>query len=700
MSVIQRIRDKGGWIMFGLIALALIAFILQDRALGGGRGSLFSNTTTIGKVNGEKIERAYFEEKIALYGGRGGNREQLIAQLWNSEVANIIMKQEYTKLGLTVSSKELSDILFNPNTSPFKREFTDSQTGVFRAEDARRAIEQLKKSKNKEQLQQVQEGYLNPAIQQALQAKYQALLQQAAYVPKWMVEKAAADNNLVSSVSYVYVPYSSVKDTSLKVSDDEIMTYAKKHRKEYEKEDETRSIAYVTFDATASATDSAATVKQLMDKKNEFSTATDIKIFFSKNTTELPYYDGFVSKKEIKQKNIDSITKLPVGTVYGPYLDANNYVMARVFAEKQLPDSVKVRHILIATHQQDQQTGTLQRIRDDSTARKLMDTVEMELKAGVSFDTVCAKYSDDGNKSKGGVYDYFTTGRMVPVFNDFSFENPVGAKGVIHTDYGFHYVEILGQKGSSPAYKIAYYAKPIVVSNETDAAALNAASRFAANSRNKKQFDESALKMNKTVMTAIDIKENDYNINGLGESRQLVRWIYDHNAGDVDDQPIRVTDKYVVPIITAVSKPGLPPAQLLRPLVEGFVLNEKKAEKLINTKFKGNTLEAFATSTGTTVQKVDSLLFSNPFIPGIGNDPKFTGASFNKNMLQKPTTPIAGTSGVFSLKTEKTGTKSAQANEAESVKQDILQSQRMAIYRGMDALRKAAIVKDYRSKFY
>ncbi|MFX7740018.1 hypothetical protein ABTJ99_22075, partial [Acinetobacter baumannii] len=73
----------------------------------------------------------------------------------------------------------------------------------------------------------------------------------------------------------------------------------------------------------------------------------------------------------------------------------------------------------------------------------------------------------------------------------------VGSKGVITTTYGLHYVEVLGQKGSGPAYKIAYIAKPIVISNETDNNAQNAALQFAANSRNKKAFDENAGKQNK-----------------------------------------------------------------------------------------------------------------------------------------------------------------------------------------------------------
>ena len=696
MSVIQRIRDKGAWIVFAIIALALIAFILQDGVRRGGSG--FSNSTTIGKVNGEKIERVDFEQKLLMY-GKGQQREQLIGQLWNQEVTTIIMQQEFDKLGLTISSKELNDIIFGDN-SPLKREFTDPQTGIFDVEKAKQAFAQIKKSKNTEQQAGIIDAYIQPAILQALNSKYQAMLQQSLYVPKWMIEKQIADNNLVSSVSYVFVPYTTISDSTAKVSDDEIMNYARKHNKEYEREEEARTIAYLSFDATASSADSAATINQLAGLKNEFAATTDIAAFFSKNATESPFYNSYVSRKEIKQKNIDSIIKVPVGGIYGPYVDGNTFVLAKVVGTKQIPDSVKVRHILISTHQQDPQTGVLTRVREDSVARKIMDTVEAEIKSGKSFDSVCAKFSDDGNKSKGGVYDYFASARMVPAFNDFAFEKPVGSKGVIQTEYGYHYVEVLGQKGSGPAYKIAYLAKPIVVSNETDAAANNAASQFAGTSRNKKQFDENSAKLNKQWVLSGEIKENDFSIQGLGESRQLVRWAYEHEAGDVSDQPIRIGEKYVVAIVTSVIKPGLPPAQVLRPTIETIVRNEKKAKQLIDNKFKGNTLDALASSTGTSVQKADTLLFSNPFIPGVGNDAKFTGAAFNAANKGKVTEPVAGASGVFAIRVENIGAKANSNENPETIKQSILQGQRMAIYRGSDALRKAAIVKDYRSKFY
>ncbi|GAC1527682.1 MAG: SurA N-terminal domain-containing protein [Sediminibacterium sp.] len=696
MSVIQRIRDKGSWIIFGIIALALIAFILQDGARRG--GSSFSNTTTVGKVNGEKIERADFEKKLTMqeqmYASQGAHREQLIGSLWNQEVDRVVLGQECEKLGLQVSGKELSDILFGEN-SPLKQEFTDPKTGEFRVNDARQAFAQLKKSKNTEQLAMINSVYIEPVIQQTLKAKYQALLQQASYAPKWLVEKQQADNEAIANISYVYVPYTAVSDSLAKVSDDEILAYEKKHPRLFRKEEETRSVSYVAFNAAPSSADSVATRNQLLSLKNEFAATPDVGAFLTKAGSEVAFYNGYFSKSRMQQANKDSLVSIPVGGVYGPYIDGSNYVLARMVGVKQWPDSAKARHILIATMDPRSQ----QVIRPDSIAKKLIDSIETAIKGGADFAALCAKYSDDpGSKDKGGVYDFFPQGQMVVPFNDFVFDHPVGSKSVVKTDFGFHYIEVLGQKNPAPAYKIAYLAKPIVSSNETVSNANTAAAQFAAGSKTAKLFNENALKAKLQVLPGTEIKQNDFAINGVGQNRQLVRWVYEHNTGDISE-PTEVGDRYIVALVTAISKAGLMPAAEARSLAEGPVRNEKKAKQLIDTRFKGNSLESYATSTGTQVLRADSIAFSAPFIPNIGSEPKIIGAAFNKALMGKASEPIAGTTGVFAVKVESAGARAANM-DATVIKQNLLQSTRIAVYRSSEALKKAASIKDNRSRFY
>lgn len=696
MSVIQTIRDRGTWIIFVIIAVALIAFILQD---GAGRGgSAFSNSSVIAKVNGTSIERGAFEERLksqeAMYAGQGATRDQLIGTVYNMEVDNIVLNQEFDKLGLTVSAKELNDILFGEN-SPLRQEFTDPKTGEFKVDDAKRAFAQIKKSKNAEQIKMINSGYIEPTIQNSLRNKYQNLLIQSVYVPKWMVEKQQADNNAVASASYVYYPYVALPDSSVKVSEADINNYVKKHSNEFKKEEETRSIAYVSFSAAPTSADSAATLAQINDLKAEFAASSDAAAFLGKVGTELAFYNSYFGGSRIQVTNKDSIIRLPIGGLFGPYVDGNNYVIAKMVGIKQWPDSVTVRHILIGTN--DPQSG--QQVRDDSTGKKLVDSIQTAIKNGADFNAMVTKYSDDGgSKEKGGVYDYFPQGQMVIPFNDFAFDNQVGAKGVVKTDFGYHYIEILGQKNRAPAYKIAYLAKPIISSNETMNEANTAAATFASGAKGTKEFNDNAAKLAKPILSATEIKQNDFTVGTMANTRSLVRWIYENKEGAVSD-PTEVGDQIIVAMVTNINKAGLMGAAEARPLVEGLIRNDKKAKIIIDTKMKGSSLEEIAKSSGSSILRADSLSFGSGFINGVGNEPKIVGAAFNKVVQGKASSLIAGNSGVFAVKGETIAAKAADALP-ETVKQSLIQNRKMAIYRSIEALRKAATVKDYRFSFY
>ena len=104
----------------------------------------------------------------------------------------------------------------------------------------------------------------------------------------------------------------------------------------------------------------------------------------------------------LKQKNADACKRFNSfftrGGVFG-HTDGKNYVLAKRFQQKYLPDSFKCRHILIGTN--DPQSG--QPIMPDSTAHKLADSVAAAIKNGANFDSLEAKFSTDkeAHKDKG-----------------------------------------------------------------------------------------------------------------------------------------------------------------------------------------------------------------------------------------------------------------------------------------------------------
>ncbi len=704
MSIIQKIREKAAWLVFGVIGLSLIGFLLMDASVGGGGQGLFnSRSTTIGKINGEKVDYIDFEKKKKLveeqYKASGYPVNEMMQQniqdqVWNQYVEESVLQEEYKTLGLAVSAKELNDMLFGKNPPPdLKNQFTNPQTGEYDVNAARSAIDNLRKQKNNPVAIQFEEAYLPSLVGNRLKEKYTALLGNTYYVPKWMLEKMNADNSAIASISYVNLMYSSVSDSAVKVTDEEVNVYVNNHKDDF-KQIDSRSISYVVFNAAPSHKDSMAIKNQLLQVKDEFSqTQDDVAAFLVRQGSEVNFFDGYVLNSKLQVPNKDSISALPDGAVFGPYLDNTNYVLAKLIDRRQMPDSVKVRHILIST----QQGAT-----PDSTGKARIDSIASAIQSGADFNLLTLKYSDDpGSKEKGGEYQFSSQqfGNLAKEFAEAIFYGAKGDKKVVSTSFGYHYIEVLDQWNFEPAFKIAYLSKPITASQETQNAASGMANQFAGESRNAKAFDNSVGKYKYNKLIANDIKPIDNMLPGLGSSRQLVRWVFEADRGDVSE-PFDLGDKYVVAMVSEINKEGTMSAAKARPQVEFIVRNHKKAEQLIKKIGKVTSLEAVAGATGTQVQKADSIAFASPVIPNVGQESKVVGASFHKQWIGKASPPIEGNGGVFVIRTENV---SAKPNTNVDIEQQrtgmLMQMKSMSGFRSLEALKKSADITDNRARF-
>jgi peptidyl-prolyl cis-trans isomerase D len=708
MSVIQKIRDKyARWAVIA-IAVSLIGFILMDAF--GNRSGFGSQSTTIGKVNGKKIDYRDFQRKVQMTEDRNkqqgfdrgdAGREQVINDLWNTEISRTLMKDQVEDLGMTVTDKEMDNMLFGPENPQYVVQmFGDPSTGQYNAEGLRNYVQQVKRSNEKERQSELTEAF--DAIEMArLGEKYNSLLSNSSYFPKWLIEKQNADNSQISNVSYVSVSFNTISDSAVKVTDDEIAAYIKDHEEDFEQKEETRNISYVVFDGTATRADSLAIFNELQALKPQFAAASDMQTFLTQQGNNT-YNDQYVPASSLTLAAKDSFLTAPVGGVVGPYLEGTNYVLAKKVDQKVLPDSAKVRHILVQTF--DPQSG--RQILDDSAGKRRIDSVFTALKAGVSFDTLVQRYSDDaGSKAKGGVYDYFAQGQMVKAFNDFTFGKPVGTRDIVKTEFGYHLIEILGQKGSQSNYKVAYLPRQIVPSLETENQASAAASAFSAQATDIKSFDEQYEKtlkakgVNKQV--GANIGENDYTVAGLGTSRSFVRSIFEADKGDVVT-PTKIGDDFVVAVVTAVNKEGIQSPATARAVVEPILRNKKKAEMIVKKLGKITTLEAASAAVGQPIQTADTLRFAGTN-PGIGFEMKVVGAAHNPaNRGKVVSEPLIGQSGVYVLRVNGTGTvPNANANVADQQKMMRMQTRQMMAYRSpVEALVNAADIKDYRSEFY
>jgi peptidyl-prolyl cis-trans isomerase D len=711
MSVIQTIRDKAAWIIIGAIALALLAFIVQDALQGGGRGMFSGSSSALGKVNGTSIDVRDFEAryKMAEENYRAQNypmndqmRSQIRESLWNEFVEDALMTDEYAKLGITISDKEVGDILYGANPPQMlKQQFTDS-TGQFNAQAAYQAIRSLKKGTPQYNSFW---GEFVPALEKSRQReKFTSLVGKSMYVPKWLLNKANAENSQRADISYVNVPYSSISDSTIKISDGDVQDYINKHKDTYKQENE-RNLIYVTFNAAPNSNDSVSIFKSVADQKDALAaanTTAEIQTLIANSGSETPYFDGYVLSSRMQMGNADTLRKLADGQIIGPYLDGPNYTMAKMVGRRQMPDSVKCRHILIKIGDQQGQART------DSAAKKLIDSIQTAIAGGANFDSMVVKYSDDaGSKDKHGEYEFSSLqfSNLSKEFAEVIFYGTPGEKKVVKVENqsysGYHYIEVLSQKKIETAYKIAYISHPVVPSDETINGASGMASQFAASSRDLKQFDENATKGKLNKLQA-DVKESDFMIMGLGETREIIRWAFnDAKRGTVAEHPYQVGDKFVVPAVVGVSEKGTMSVEKARPLVEYKIRNEKKAESIVKKIGNASTLEAVAQATGQQVFNADSVSFNSTFIPNVGNELKVLGASFNKEYQSKISAPIKGEIGVFVIKVNNISAV-ANPNFDAKAQQQAMQQQMGAMfgYRVMDIMKKSADIKDNRIKFF
>ena len=707
MSIIQDIRDKYAKLTVVLIALALVGFILTDYFSGQARAGGGGASSTIGMVNGQKINFDEFNPKVTQmeenmkaqgYPQNASLTQQAMEQAWAQEINRLLLTDEFKNLGIEVGKKELGDILYGANApQDIKQQFTDEKTGQFNAVLAKQNIDQVLKKGTPEQKANIS-NYINQLAELRMSDKYLSLLSNSTNFPRWMIEKQNADNSQLAKISLVREVYSSIADSTIKIEDSEIAAYINKNKSQY-KQQESRSINYVTFSAAPSAADSAEVKNRLVTLKENFKTAENLEQYLAGEGAN--YYSGYISGKTIQIALKDSIFKTPVGEVYGPYLDGGSYALARVLGVRQMPDTATVRHILISTQS-----------RDSATGYNLADSLKNAIAAGSGFDSLAAKFSDDpGSKDKGGLYENVPSGQMVPTFNDFIFLNPVGAKGIVKTDFGFHYIEILSQKGNGAAYKIAYLPKEIIASQETDNAALNKANEFAGDSRDLKAFDANFEKTLKPLGIqkgiATDITPSSSDIRGLGVSRSFVRSIYEADKGDVLKSE-RIDENYVVAVVTEVFEEGTMSPARARVSVEPALRNKKKAEILIKKIGTVTTLEAAATALGgKTIETADSIRINSALSSTLGYEPRVTGAAFNPaNKGKVVPAAIEGMNGVYVVRVENVTTtpvtdgdvNGQRAARYQQAKQSF--SNQYSPNNPLSILRNAATIKDKRSNRY
>ncbi|GAB3924238.1 SurA N-terminal domain-containing protein [Mucilaginibacter myungsuensis] len=690
-----------GKILAIVIGLALAAFIIGEVARTGSSLTQGSRNE-IGEVGGEAIGFEQYNKKVEtntnnfLQQSGQAATPQITGYIqettWNELVSQIILKKEIEKLGIAVGEAETKDMIQGSNPNPqIVQAFGNPQTRELDRSRLNSFLTSLKSAKADDPMKVQWKDFVTQMVQQKRTEKYLALVRNGLYVNSLDAKDDYEAKNKLVNFKYAELSYASLPDAKVTLTDGDYSDYYNKHKSMFKNSVETRSFDYVTFNASPSAEDSVAVKEQVAKLAADFKTAANDSLFVQINAdTKAPLT---YQRKGQLDPAIDSVMfSAAKGIVYGPYLSNGSYKVAKLVDSRVGPDSVKASHILINPATE----GGLDK------AQAKADSIKKLISGGASFAELANKYSTDTQSgAKGGDLGTFGRGAMVGPFDEAVFNGKPGDLTTVNTQFGVHIIKIESQKGSSKVVKVAVVDKPLQASSKTQSAAYSKAQGFLASIKGDNYTLESQ-KQGLRVERATDVTPTANAVTGLDNARDIVRWAYKADIGDVPDQVYTIGSLYVVPRLAEIRPEGYLPVDAVKKQIEVQVRNAVKA-KTLTTKFEGalsgaSSIDAVAQKIGTNAVPVENIVFANPVLPGLSAEYEVVGTLFGLP-VHKLSKPIAGQHGVFVVYAESFTNPPAltnTVNQKQSISQTLLQRADNSLF---EALKDKANVKDNRGKF-
>jgi peptidyl-prolyl cis-trans isomerase D len=632
MALISKIRERTG-LAVGIVAFGLILFLVGGDILGPNSVILGKNRTEIGEIAGEKIDQKEYVQQIeelkynfTLNFGRNPSESDMLTirqQAWDYLIVKKAFQKEYDKLGLEVTEDELVDMVQGKNIHPdLIQAFTNPETGEFNRDQIISFLQNINQLPAQQQAGwYLFESNLGPS---RLRLKYDFLLTGTNFVTQAEAEEQYHTENDVAEVKYMYIPYYTVSDSLVEITQDDLEKYLGEHQNEY-KVEESRTINYVSFPIIPSHDDTVYTFEEINKLAKDLKGVEDDSIFARINTDgNNPFGTFHIGQLPLKLRN--QYTDLKIDQVIGPYLQAGNYMVHKI--SDILEDTTyyaRASHILVRAQSESQS--------DKNEARRKAQDLLNQLQRGENFALLARNNSEDPSASSGGDLGWFNQSRMVKPFSNavFSANREGLIPRIIETEFGYHLINVTGVK-TNKLFKVATIEREILPGDETRNEAFRQADYFASISANQEEFERNAASDSLLINVAEKIGKNDQRISGLGDAREIIRWTFvDASIGEVSDV-FELEENYVVALLTGETSEGIAHLEDVRDQILPKVRNQFKAEILKQRidALKGTTLDEIAEQYGeeASVFSNSELKLSANALPSVGFAPKSIGTVF------------------------------------------------------------------------
>jgi peptidyl-prolyl cis-trans isomerase D len=709
MAILGQIRNRP-WLLMGVIALALLAFLVNPDSIDKVFGK---NPDVLGKVNGEKITREEFNDQLFVLQQQAEQQGQpkngLEEQAWQLLVQSKLIKQQFDKMGFEMTDDYFWNQIQYDQMFAQNKQFFDEK-GNFKTQELKKQIEDLKTSSA--------EGY-NQWLKTRKSVEYRIMARQVfanistgITTGKKEAEELMRQRDQMADIDFVKVDYTSyLQKNNIKVKTEDLANYIKQHPVMF-KAEPSRNIGIAFFPSKPSAADDAAAQKEITKifsggtdasgGKENFQNTTNDSMFVMSNS-DMPFNNQYLKPNQLPQTLQAQIATAAVGQTFGPYKEQNFYVVSKLLGKKT-SDSTLSRHILIAFKGSPAGDGVT---RSKEDAKKLADSVGAIVKANPAKFTEFLKLSNDpSSAAQGGSLGWTTPETpFVPEFLTYLANNPKGATGVVETQFGYHIINIEDKKPGALGYKVANVVKAIKASDATEADVDKKARKFIQQVQGKSfnDFVNIAKKGNYQFSNPKSAKRFDGQLQGLGTEKdgEILAWAFDkkRSKGDTEFFTVDGTGDKIVVYLNGKQEKGLADPESVRDQIEIVVKNKLAAKQIADkiTASKASGLDQIAKLFTTTKQSAQVNLL-NPSVAG-SMEPKVAGAAFGveKSKLSKP---VEGGTGVYVL-IKKNETVNKQPGDLKQFTESV--SQRSAGMFGqawLKSLQDNAEIDDYRIEIW
>lgn len=661
MATLQKIRSKGPLLVI-VIGLALFAFIAGDawKVLQPHQGK-----QDVGEVNGEVLSAQDYQkmvdelsEVIKLTNGLNSLTEDQLNnvkdQVWQSYVNNKLIAEQAEKLGLKVTNAEIQSII-DQGTHPLLMQtpFRNPQTGMFDKDMLKKFLVDYANLNASQMPAQYVEYYQKMGAfwqfvektlaQSTLAEKYQNLVTKSLISNPVAAEDAFNSRTEQSDLLLAGVPYSSINDSTVQVSDSEIKDRYNEKKEQFKQLVETRDIRYIDVKVVPSDADRKAVEKEVTEYSNQLaSTTADFGTFVRSTGSSVNYSDVPVSKSVFPADVASRLDSTNVNEVYGPYYNQtdDSFNAFKLLAKVSSPDSIQFRQIQVYADTEEK-------------TKTLADSIYNALKGGADFAAVAKIYGQTGEATwvnaqswEGSELDADNSKFINTLLNQ-----PVNELANLNMGQANLILQVMNKKSMQTKYKVAVVKREVEFSKETYNAAYNKFSQFVAQNTTIDSMVKNAEESGYTLMPRTDLSSAEHYVGGVRSTREALKWIFAAKPGEVSPlYECGENDHLMVVALDKIHEAGYRDINSVAEMLRAEIRRDKKAEKIMEEMKKYNSIAQVKGMKDAVSDSVKHVTFSAPaYISVTRSSEPVIGAVAAKTAANKVSAPIKGNGGVYMI---------------------------------------------------